>query len=156
MKHAILGTGLLIAALFSCNNSTEINKTKSDSVVTEPIVISDTTVTTGDNSSNALDWQGAYTGIVPCADCEGIETTILLNKNMTYNFTTKYLGKKDASATELKGTFGWNKEGNTITLSGIKNTPSQYLVGENKLFQLDMNGKRITGNLAAKYILIKK
>lgn len=73
MKHSILGTAFLIAALFSCNNnSTEINKTKSDSLVAESLVTTDTTVVTGDNSSNALDWQGAYTGIVPCADCEVI------------------------------------------------------------------------------------
>jgi len=27
---------------------------------------------TPDNSANSLDWPGTYTGVVPCADCEGI------------------------------------------------------------------------------------
>jgi hypothetical protein len=54
------------------------------------------------------------------------------------------------------GSFAWNSDGNSITLIGIKNAPSVYYVGENKLMQADMDGKRISGALADKYVLIKK
>ena len=27
-------------------------------------------ITTGDNSQTSLDWDGTYTGILPCADCK--------------------------------------------------------------------------------------
>ena len=30
------------------------------------------------NSRNSLDWNGVYKGVLPCADCEGIETVITL------------------------------------------------------------------------------
>ena len=36
------------------------------------------------NSQNALDWNGIYRGTLPGADCEGILTTITLQKDMLY------------------------------------------------------------------------
>lgn len=112
------------------------------------------TLPTGDNSMVSLDWDGTYTGTIPCADCQGIETILTLKKDKTYILKTKYLGKSD-TFTEKSGTFTWNAEGSTIILQGISNTPNQYLVGENLLFQLDMSGKRITGGLADSYKLRK-
>ena len=108
----------------------------------------------GDTSQNALDWPGVYSGLVPCADCEGIATTIQLTSDKTYRMTTVYQGKS-AEPFVREGSFSWNTLGNIITLSGIENGPGQYLVGENRLFQLDMNGNRIMGELAEKYILEK-
>jgi heat shock protein HslJ len=114
-------------------------------------------IATVDNSKNSLDWEGVYTGIVPCADCPGIFTQITLKNDNTYNLQREYLGKKDALAESIDGSFQWNKVGNTITLSGLKekSMPSDYQVGENKLIQLDMEGKGITGDLADKYDLFK-
>lgn len=112
-------------------------------------------VTDQHNSSNSLDWQGTYRGTIPCADCEGIETELTLNQDNTYWLKTSYLGKSDQAFDE-KGTFSWNEAGNTITLSGTKNRPSQYFVAENKVIQLDMAGNKITGNLSENYILKKQ
>ena len=98
--------------------------------------------------------EGTYIGILPCADCEGIKIELRLNKDLTYINRSRYIGK-EGKINENKGSYTWNNEGNTITLSGIKNAPSQYLVGENTLTQLDMAGNKITGKLAEKYILRK-
>jgi len=106
-------------------------------------------------ASNSLDYFGTYFGVLPCADCEGIETSLELSADKKYTLTTKYLGKENAQANESKGTYSWNKEGNTIILSGIKNAPSSYFVGENYVIQLDIKGHGIKGNLADKYILQK-
>lgn len=108
----------------------------------------------GDNSMVSLDWNGTYTGTLPCADCQGIETSLTLNKDLSYVLKTKYLGKSDV-VNEKTGKFNWNKAGSTITLDGISNAPSQYFVGENVLTQLDMEGKKITGNMADLYQLKK-
>lgn len=113
-----------------------------------------TALPTGDTSELSLDWAGIYTGVVPCADCAGIATTIRLSQDRTYRMTTIYQGK-GAEAFVNEGTFAWNAQGNKITLSGIENGPSQYLVGENILVQLDLDGNRITGNLAENYQLRK-
>ncbi len=109
---------------------------------------------TADNSENAIDWAGIYSGVVPCADCEGIQTTVTLNQDLTYTLYQKYLGKGDSTYTQ-SGSFVWNKAGNEITLSGISDAASKFRVGENQLIQLDMDGNLITGVLADSYILPK-
>lgn len=107
------------------------------------------------NSQNALDWSGTYKGITPCADCEGIETKVILNKDLTFVIQTKYLGKDGAKVFEEKGNFIWDNTGGIVLLQGLKGRPSQFKVGENRLIQLDMEGKVISGVLAEKYVLIK-
>jgi uncharacterized lipoprotein NlpE involved in copper resistance len=107
------------------------------------------------NSQNSIDWQGTYKGITPCADCEGIETEITLNENLSYVMKTKYLGKRDGKIFEEKGNFVCDKSGGSITLKGLKDRLSNYKVGENRLIQLDMNGNIISGALAEKYVLAK-
>lgn len=103
------------------------------------------------NSQNALDWAGTYQGTLPCADCPGIRYAITLNDDNTYLLKTRYLEKDDSVFTD-SGTFRWDESGSRITLS---DRGEQFQVGENRLFHLDMEGNRITGNLAAHYILEK-
>lgn len=50
-----------------------------------------------------LDSSKTYTGTLPCADCSGIQTTLLLNGNHTYTLTSLYIGR-DTSFVE-KGTW---------------------------------------------------
>lgn len=107
------------------------------------------------NSKNSLDWSGTYTGIFPCASCEGIETSLTINYEGTYSLQISYLGKDELNTFEREGTFSWNEAGNTITLEN-EEAPNQYFVGENYLAKLDMNGNRITGDLADRYQLSKK
>ena len=117
----------------------------------------DTTLVFGNehNSQNSLDWEGVYKGILPCADCDGIETEIVINSDLTFVKKTKYLGKEDIKGIEGKGSFTWNKDGSTIILQGINEESNQYKVGENTLTHLDVEGKIITGDLAQNYILKK-
>jgi len=104
------------------------------------------------NARNALDWAGAYRGVLPCADCEGIETLVVLASDGTYSTRSKYLGKGDNHFSE-QGRFTWNEAGNTITLTG--QSPARYFVGENQLIRLALDGSRITGGLAQHYVLAK-
>lgn len=104
---------------------------------------------TADNSMTSLDWDGSYYAVLPCADCEGIESTLTLNKDLTYRLVNNYLGKEGAQPNIATGTFKWSKDGSRISLSD--RSPSDLQVGENQLFQLDMKGKRVTGDLAEKY-----
>lgn len=102
----------------------------------------------------ALDYEGTYKGVLPCADCEGIETELTLGDNGNYTLKTTYLGKGGTS-TEQSGTFTWAEDGGTIILSDITDAPNRYFVGENQIFVLDMEGNRISGELAENYILRK-
>jgi heat shock protein HslJ len=114
-----------------------------------------TMTTDSHNSQNSLDWDGIYGGTLPCADCEGIQKTIYLNKDLTYKLKIKYLGKQD-SATEYTGKFTWNSQGNTITFNDEGGQTSSYFVGENALTELDKDGNKMAGELANKYILTKE
>lgn len=105
-------------------------------------------------SQNALDWYGSYSGLLPCASCEGIKTTLVLNADGSYSLTLNYLGESEPNTFETQGSFSWNEAGNTITLEN-KEAPNQYFVGENYIAKLDMEGNRVTGDLATLYILQK-
>ncbi len=104
------------------------------------------------NSQNALDWSGVYQGVLPCADCEGIQTTLLLKENNHYKLGIEYLGAKEEYTSEDSGKFSWNDAGQVITLDN----GDQYFVGENRLLRLDQEGKKVTGKLADRYVLSKE
>lgn len=125
--------------IVSCNTSKKSTSTKEINV--------------GDNSMTSIDWSGIYQGILPCADCEGIKTQLLLNEDLTFTLKTQYLGKSDSVFIE-KGNFKWNNSGSTITLDNSNH--QIYKVGENILFHLDKKGKRISSDLAANYTLEKE
>ncbi|QTY27384.1 copper resistance protein NlpE N-terminal domain-containing protein [Flavobacterium sp. CS20] len=126
----------------SCNNPKSTDQAK-------PV---DKNLPIADNSRNALDWNGTYKGILPCADCIGIETQITLNQDLSYTKSMKYLSKND-SVYLTKGQFKWNDNGSKIYLDSSKK--KAYQVGENKLFVLDQKGERISGNLEERFILNK-
>ncbi len=109
------------------------------------------------NSRISLDWSGTYSGVLPCADCEGIEMTIELKQNGTYQLTQRYLGKSEDELIE-NGIFIWSPDGSRIRLINSQRPADfqQYQVGENKLFHLNINGRRIKGELAEMYVLSKR
>jgi heat shock protein HslJ len=123
---------------------------------TQTAVKKNSPATGQDNSQNSVDWPGTYGGTLPCADCPGIETEIKLGKNLQFSKKLRYLGKS-GQRQELSGTFSWNTAGSRVVLNIPGGNPSQeyYLVGENKIIMLDIQGNRITGNLADQYVLGK-
>ena len=104
------------------------------------------------NSRNSVNWAGVYRGVTPGANSD-IKVEITLGEDETYTISYQYIDKSPEVYTG-SGTFKWDDAGSTITLDTDGFSP-HYQVGENKLFQLDMAGKRITGALADMYILTK-
>lgn len=138
---------LMFLPLFAAHCGSQ-NKAESDKTG-EPVT------DTAHNSQNSLDWAGTYVGTTPCADCQGIETRLTLSYEETYELTTRYIGKSD-SLFKKDGSFTWNETGSKIALDvDASSRPSEYLVQENRVIQLDMNGEQITGDLADRYVLEK-
>jgi uncharacterized lipoprotein NlpE involved in copper resistance len=100
--------------------------------------------------------EGTYWGIVPCADCEGIETRISLEKSGAYMRQTRYLGDEEGKWFEDAGSF--SLEGRILTLQGMleRSAPPYYAIGKDTLTQLDMEGNPITGEFADNYVLKKE
>jgi len=105
-------------------------------------------------SRDSLDWAGVYTGTIPSADGPGINVRMKIDKDNTYELTYEYLKNPGNVFTET-GSFTWDDTGNIIHID-IANAPSYYKAAKNKLIQLDMEGKPITGKLADNYILTKE
>lgn len=105
------------------------------------------------NAQNSLDYDGIYRGTLPCADCEGIKTTIYLNRNNTFKRVSQYIGRdvKD----EKTGVYQWNTAGNTVVLKSANNQDEYYFVGENTLTMLDTAGKKIDSPLSKYFVLTK-
>jgi uncharacterized lipoprotein NlpE involved in copper resistance len=153
MKAAVaiwmLSCGLMLA---SCNSGTEPRQEMEQPAATATDSIPQ--VADGHDARNSLDVNGIYQGVLPCADCEGIETRIELMADNRYVQQARYLGKKDAPLFETKGSWEW-ENGSIIRLVAETKDSIQFFVGENKLIQLDQQGKRIEGALAEKYVLTK-
>jgi copper homeostasis protein (lipoprotein) len=145
MKNVLIA--VMVVMLASC----QTQKTASSIKTNKGMETADAAHT----SQNVLDWDGTYRGFLPCADCEAIQTTVTLKKDLTFTSKTIYLGKSD-SVYQTAGKFGWNENGNTITLTPAdKSQTTQYLVGENLLTQLDTHGNKIADGNASRYVLSK-
>jgi heat shock protein HslJ len=106
-------------------------------------------------AQNSLDWEGTYWGILPCADCSGIETEISLHHDFTYLRINTYLGKANSFNDTIRGIFNWF--GNKIKLENLSlNQYQQWIkVEENQVRVLDSSGNEITGSLSSHYVLKK-
>lgn len=137
---------LAILVYVSCTSNKESNQ-KVSTDVSDP----------AHTSQNALDWSGTYFGVLPCASCPGIETEVKLNDDLIYRISTKYMEDKDETVYRETGTFTWSEDGRNITLHNTIDSSqnTHFKVGENRLVQLDTEGKTIEGVLADYYILEK-
>ncbi len=108
---------------------------------------------TGHTAGQSIDWTGTYAGKLPCADCQGIQTELKLTADKTYLLSQTYLGKS-AKPVLHEGTFTW-RNGTNIQLLENGQILQQFLVAEDKLYQLDEKGRIIKGKLAKQYILKK-
>lgn len=157
-----LTTLILLAFLFACNSSTSTDgdATKANEEVTSSNATATDDATSnpqlndGHNAQNSLDWFGTYEGTLPCADCPGIKTTIVLNQDNTYTKTAEYLEKPNGKFTE-EGKIEWHSNGRDITLVPTKGESEIYKVIEGSIVKLDMEGNEIKGDLAPNYILKK-
>lgn len=107
----------------------------------------------GDNSQVSLDWSGTYEATLPCADCPGIKSVLILNDDQTFKLSEEYLERNVKN--EDEGTFSWDQDGQKIALKG-KTTKTKFFVGENQLFHLDTEGNIIEGAMKDFFIYRKK
>jgi len=66
-------------------------------------------------SRNSLDWAGTYVGVLPCADCPGIENRLILASDGSYELHVRYLDR-EAEPRVTNGSFAWTYDGNHIQL----------------------------------------
>ncbi|MBS1629036.1 MAG: META domain-containing protein [Bacteroidetes bacterium] len=100
---------------------------------------------------------GVYTGTLPCADCEGIQTMIKLKKDGSYEREMDYLGKSVRPLRD-SGRVQFGPQNGQIELCEKNNPASKepFSVQGNSLTQLNGDGKPVTGPLASHFIFHKQ
>jgi uncharacterized lipoprotein NlpE involved in copper resistance len=153
MKYVFIASILFLA--MACNNAEKHAEQMADSaVVATDSPAKDTASMVAEPAVTSVH----YSGTLPCADCTGIETEIDLKSDYTYSIHSIYAGRKSTGpgSNEISETGKWMQHGeDTIHLADRKNAPAMFIRTDSSLVQLDMNGKKITGKLADKYILKK-
>ena len=103
----ILCTFLGISLLAGCSSGDSKSARTSDSTQsTQPLK----------NARQSLSWLGTYQGILPCANCEGIATMLVIEDGGKYTLRTRQLGIEDKDR-KYQGTYSW-KNDSTLVLSG--------------------------------------
>ncbi|WP_392564007.1 copper resistance protein NlpE [Orbus wheelerorum] len=95
----------------------------------------------------SLDWSGVYQGVFPCADCEGIDTSLTLNSDDTFKLERTYKqGKLTSMRQGTVGKFTWNPTKPLIYLpeDGAILT---FFVGEGYVTAYDIDGNPIDSKL---------
>ena len=91
-----------------------------------------------DTTRTSVDWDGQYVGVIPCADCPGIEMVLELHGDGTYRLAETYQEKGEKPFIET-GSFTWGKDGSTITLDDEDNRA--FFVSEGAVEMVGADGK---------------
>lgn len=98
MKIKILSLALTALLLAACDNN-KTPETARDAETTSPAAA--TEMSANDTAATALDWPGEYKGVLPCSDCQGIETELELKMDKTYELSEEFLGRANGQSPKL-------------------------------------------------------
>lgn len=101
----------------------------------------------GHTAENSLDWTGIYEGTLPCADCEGINTRLTLNKNHTYILEEQYIKNSQAVLTDkYQGNFTFNKDKTSLIQLDAKADHRMFFIGEGFVQVRDIKTGEVINN----------
>lgn len=95
---------------------------------------------------------GVYTGVTPCADCEGIYTRLEFIDSVTYIKSSNYLGKSNQPFFDMGE---WHIQNDSVLALSAHGKTQLYLHEGSNIVLLNQEGKRIQGPLASFYKLAK-
>lgn len=158
MKHYLIGTVFTLSALglMACQQQPHEKTPQSVSPATAAAnpITSQKVPDPAHTAENSLDWHGVYQGVLPCADCSGIQTTLTLNSDKSYRLEEKYLDR-DTKPFVSVGTFNFDaKQPSLITLDQ-KAEQRKFFIGEGFAQARAMDGSAIEGVLKPHYQLKK-
>lgn len=116
---------LSLFALFGCNNR------------------NDTQAVASEHAMPLQPMQQSYRGIIPCADCEGIEASLYLDASGTWIMNYSYLGKNTSYASYGE----WARTGNKLVLTSSEGEKQYFLPKDDSLVMLDTKGGPIQSSL---------
>ena len=129
---------IIIAFAFSCQQATNSSQDNNNQVQSEQPV----------TKENVF----LYIGTLPCADCPGIRTEVMLHYNdMTYKLSERYLEKDDALPYLYEGVFSETSRDDKVIIKlempengGVR---FYHKTGNRQLIMLDQQGESIGSTL---------
>lgn len=143
-----------IIIFYSCNEP--VKQKKEETVyVSDTTRVQDTVVFIKDSTmaqtfADSLP-DGAYQGMFPCKDCEGIQNTIIFSSDKNYSREEMPWGSP-AKPYRAKGK--WERKNNRIVLYANGQPELVFKYGKDTLINVESNGNRIGDS--SKYILTKR
>ena len=110
-------------ALFGCNN-------RSETQVLQPT-----------QTEELKPMQQSWRGVLPCADCEGIETSLFLQKDGTWVMNQRYQGAKEPSSFGTYGT--WARTAEKLVLTDTTGEKTWFRPKGDSMEMLDREGNPI-------------
>ncbi|HCL6626485.1 TPA: envelope stress response activation lipoprotein NlpE [Citrobacter amalonaticus] len=126
MKKTLLSAmaAFTLFALIGCNNRSDVD-------VIQPTQVAE-----------LKPMQQSWRGILPCADCEGIETSLFLEKDGTWVMNERYQGvREEPSSFASYGT--WARTADKLVLTDSQGEKSWYRAKGEALEMLDREGNPI-------------
>jgi len=143
---------IISAACFSCD---EAPQTEKKLIAKDADVIEDTTGFVKDSSKilNYADslFSGAYQGIFPCPNCDGIQQTILFTKEKTFKQEQMTWDKNE---TQKSSSGTWEKESDTIKLFQNDRPVMDLIRSGDSLFPVYISGIKLKSPM--NYVLAKR
>jgi len=131
MQKSLILSAILIVIIIGCSSTPEI--------VPDPKQVTFLT-------------NGIWLGMLPCADCEGIDYQLNLKNDYTFKQKSVYKGKSENIFIN-EGTWGFVSD-SVIAVSGNEDYKMFIILG-NDLVMLDKDGNRIESNFEERYHLSK-
>lgn len=91
-------------------------------------------------AANAIATPVSYTGVLPCADCPGLATTVTLFADSTFRVREVY---QERRVMPVIGMGRWGVDGATLVLDGVSRSTRYARVGTDTLQLLDRAGRPI-------------
>lgn len=98
----------------------------------------------------SLDFPATYSGVLPCADCEGIRYTVNFWSDQVFFRRMTYLGKGEGEGVNIDDVGRWNfsADAHSLVLNTKDETPDIFAIeGRDLLKKLDVNGQPIESEL---------
>lgn len=130
VRTAILSVAAACAlfALMGCNNRAEVD-------ALQPA-----------QAAELKPMQQSWRGVLPCADCEGIETSLFLEKDGTWVMNERYQGvREEPSSFASYGT--WARTADKLVLTDSNGEKSYYRAKGDALEMLDREGNPVASPL---------
>lgn len=155
MKRTWLIAGIVLTGvtLFGCKKEAATDTAAPSATATETAPPADPALAAAAAPADfdMRSFAGNFSGTLPCADCAGIDTKIVLAGDGTYTMEEAYQGKSDAA---IKGDGNWTAEdgGHRLRLDPNSKSDADRLfeiVGKDEIRLEDKDGNPVDSKLAA-------